>query len=90
MLFRSLEEVLLQVAVSGLETPVAGLVWMLERAGNGVEEAAVEEALERLAALSLVVRPPSGGVWVHRWTAEGLASVLPQKFASIVFGSFRG
>ena len=69
---RGLEEVLLQVAVSGLETPVAGLVWMLERAGNGVEEAAVEEALERLAALSLVVRPPSGGVWVHRWTVEGL------------------
>jgi len=69
-----LEELLFQAAVSGLETPVAGLVRMLEQGGDPAADAVVVEAgLERLAALSLLVRTPAGGAWVHRWTAEGLA-----------------
>ncbi len=37
---------------------------------------ALEPALARLAALSLVVRGEAGQAWVHRWTAEGLAALV--------------
>lgn len=38
-----------------------------------VEATAVGPALERLGALSLVVRDANGQAWVNRWTAEGPA-----------------
>ncbi|MFZ9752581.1 MAG: CHAT domain-containing protein [Cyanobium sp.] len=75
---QGLEDVLLQAAVSGLETPVAGLAWMLERGGASVDETAVQTALQRLESLSLVVRSASGGAWVHRWTAEGLSRLADE------------
>jgi len=62
--------VLLQLAVSNLPLAPEGLARML---AGVLEAAAVRPALERLAALSLVVRLGEGEVWVHRWTAEGLA-----------------
>ena len=67
------DAVLLQLAVSNLPLPPAGLARML--AGE-VEETAVEPALARLTALSLVVRGEDGQVWMHRWTAEGLAALV--------------
>ncbi|MFO0033374.1 MAG: CHAT domain-containing protein, partial [Cyanobacteriota bacterium] len=64
------EAVLLQLAVSNLPLAPQGLARML---APELEAAAVGPALERLAALSLVVRDSEGQAWVHRWTAEGLA-----------------
>ncbi|MFM7362614.1 MAG: CHAT domain-containing protein, partial [Cyanobacteriota bacterium] len=64
------EGVLLQLAVSNLPLAPEGLARML---APELEVAAVGPALERLAALSLVVRDSDGQAWVHRWTAEGLA-----------------
>ncbi|MFM7228057.1 MAG: TIR domain-containing protein, partial [Cyanobacteriota bacterium] len=67
------DDVLLQLAVSNLPLAPAGLAQMLPQP---VQPAAVEGALDRLAALSLVVRADGGQVWVHRWTAEGLAAMV--------------
>ncbi|MFN6338092.1 MAG: TIR domain-containing protein [Cyanobacteriota bacterium] len=66
------EEVLAQLAVSNLPLAPEGLARMLAKQGEG---AAVTCALDRLAALSLVVRAVDGQAWVHRWTAEGLAAL---------------
>jgi len=79
------EEVLLQLAVSNLPVAPAELARMLVQAGDAdlgeamaapAAEARVselQEALQRLAALSLVVLSEEGQAWVHRWSAEGLA-----------------
>lgn len=66
-----IDEVLLQVATSNLPVTPAGLARML--ADDAGDTTAVASALERLENLSLVHRFPDGSVWVHRWTAQGLA-----------------
>ncbi|MGH4008451.1 MAG: CHAT domain-containing protein [Pseudonocardiaceae bacterium] len=67
-------EVLLQTAVSSLPVPVADLTLTL--ADPEPDDAAVERTAQRLADLSLVVHTDEG-LWVHRWTAEGLREHQP-------------
>ena len=67
------DAVLLQLAVSNLPLAAAGLARLL---AGVVAAEALEPALARLAALSLVVRGEAGQAWVHRWTAEGLAALV--------------
>jgi tetratricopeptide (TPR) repeat protein len=67
------DAVLLQLAVSNLPVAPVGLARML---AGVVEASAVEPALARLAALSLVVRGEEGQAWMHRWSAEGLAALV--------------
>jgi len=67
------DAVLLQLAVSNLPLAAAGLARLL---AGVVAADALEPALARLAALSLVVRGEAGQAWVHRWTAEGLAALV--------------
>ncbi|MGH3696320.1 MAG: TIR domain-containing protein, partial [Pseudonocardiaceae bacterium] len=62
-------EVLLQTAVSNLPVEVPDLTAAL--ASAGLDGAAITRAAQRLADLSLVVHTDEG-LWVHRWTAEGL------------------
>ncbi|MGH3935576.1 MAG: CHAT domain-containing protein [Pseudonocardiaceae bacterium] len=71
---RAEREVLLQTAVSGLPVSVPDLTPTLE--GTEFDDTAVERAAQRLADLSLIVRT-DGGLWVHRWTAEGLREHQP-------------
>ncbi len=61
--------VLLQTAVSSLPVPVADLTVAL--ADSGLDGAALARVAQRLADLSLVLHTDQG-LWVHRWTAEGL------------------
>ncbi len=61
--------VLLQTAVSSLPVPAPDLTVAL--AGSGLDGAALTRAAQRLADLSLVLHTDEG-LWVHRWTAEGL------------------
>jgi tetratricopeptide (TPR) repeat protein len=70
-----LDEVLLQTAVSNLPVSAAGVARMLADGDRG-DEAAAQQALARLEDLSLVYRFPHNEVWVHRWTAEGLAGLV--------------
>lgn len=75
---RGLAEILLQTAVSNLPVHAAGVAHMLADsppAPEAVEQ--VAHALRQLEDMSLVVPMPRGGVWVHRWTAEGLAQPQP-------------
>ena len=67
-----LDEVLLQAATSNLPVTPDGVARMLADGDDG-DPATVARALERLADLSLLHVFPDGSVWVHRWTAEGLA-----------------
>jgi len=70
-----IDEALLQAATSNLSVEPAGLAWMLADDGVGnLTDAA--HALARLEDLSLVHRFPDGSAWVHRWTAEGLATLV--------------
>jgi tetratricopeptide (TPR) repeat protein len=56
-----------------LAVTAGGLVRMLDLDPDDVDnKPSVRRALDRLEDLSLIHRFP-GGVWVHRWTAEGLA-----------------
>ena len=73
-----LESVLLQTAVSNLPVSPAGLAHMLAD-GPAENLAAVESRLHRLEELSLMFRFPDGSGWVHRWTAEGLARLVPDQ-----------
>ncbi len=68
------EEILLQAAVSNLPVTPEGLARMLADDGPG-DPAPVVIAIGKLEALSLLHRLPEGTVWVHRWTAEGLANL---------------
>ena len=67
-------EVLLQTAVSSLPVPIPDLTTAL--AGARLDSAAITHAAQRLADLSLVVHTDEG-LWVHRWTAEGLREHQP-------------
>ncbi|HYM97673.1 MAG TPA: tetratricopeptide repeat protein, partial [Candidatus Sulfotelmatobacter sp.] len=68
-------ESLLQAAVSNLPVTPSGLAQMLaDENGDLGDVTAARDAIDRLADLSLVHRFPDGSVWVHRWTAEGLAN----------------
>ena len=71
-----IDEVLLQAATSNLPIAPVGLARML--AGEAADTPAVERALERLEDLSLVHRFPDASVWVHRWTAQGLAHLVDE------------
>ncbi|MGH3998735.1 MAG: hypothetical protein ACRDTJ_14915, partial [Pseudonocardiaceae bacterium] len=62
-------EVLLQTAVSSLPVSAPDLTAVLP--GSGLDDMASTRAAQRLADLSLVVHTDEG-LWVHRWTAEGL------------------
>ena len=66
--------VLFQLSVSNLPVTPAGIVHML---ADGPVTAAGEigRTLRFLENLSLVHRFSDGSVWVHRWTAEGLAGM---------------
>ena len=67
-------EILLQAAVSNLAVRPEGLARMLADDGPG-DVAAVVGAAVRLKSLSLLHRYPDGGLFVHRWTAQGLANL---------------
>ncbi len=67
-------EVLLQTAVSSLPVPVPDLTATLT--GSGFDDTAIKLAAQRLADLSLIVHTDEG-LWVHRWTAEGLREHQP-------------
>ncbi|MCA1672867.1 MAG: hypothetical protein LC799_11930, partial [Actinobacteria bacterium] len=67
-------EVLLQTAVSTLPVEVPDLATAL--AESGLDDAVITRAAQRLADLSLVVCADEG-LWVHRWTAEGLRKRQP-------------
>ncbi|MGH3751332.1 MAG: CHAT domain-containing protein [Pseudonocardiaceae bacterium] len=67
-------EVLLQAAVSSLPVPVPDLTATLT--GSGLDGTAITLAAQRLADLSLIVHTDEG-LWVHRWTAEGLQEHQP-------------
>ncbi|MGH3889449.1 MAG: CHAT domain-containing protein [Pseudonocardiaceae bacterium] len=67
-------EVLLQTAVSNLPVEVPDLTVAL--AGSGLDDTAIKFAAQRLADLSLAVHADDG-LWVHRWTAEGLREHQP-------------
>src|SRR5262249_51002402 len=74
-------ETLLQAATSSLPVSPAGLARMLTADPGGDDPGdvqAVQRALRRLEDLSLVYRFPAGDVWVHRWTAEGLARLTDE------------
>jgi len=73
-----IDEPLLQLAVSNLPVSPAGLAHMLADSPGG-DEAVTEGALRRLEQLSLVFRFEDGAGWVHRWTAEGLAGLVPDE-----------
>ncbi|MGH3831388.1 MAG: hypothetical protein ACRDRS_13230 [Pseudonocardiaceae bacterium] len=62
-------QVLLQTAVSSLPVQVADLTAALDH--TRLDDITVTHAAQRLADLSLVVHTDEG-LWVHRWTAEGL------------------
>jgi tetratricopeptide (TPR) repeat protein len=62
-------KVLLQTAVSSLPVEVPDLTAAL--ADPRLDETAITHAAQRLANLSLLVHTAEG-LWVHRWTAEGL------------------
>jgi tetratricopeptide (TPR) repeat protein len=71
-----IDEVLLQASCSNLPVTPAGVARML--AGGEDDDGdvgSVDHATERLVDLSLMVGLADGEVWVHRWTAQGLASV---------------
>jgi tetratricopeptide (TPR) repeat protein len=70
-----IDEALLQTTVSNLPVEAAGLARMLADGGEG-DPAAAKHALARLEDLSLVHRFSDGSAWVHRWTAEGLATLV--------------
>ncbi len=67
-------DVLLQTAVSSLPVPVRDLTPILD--DSELDYTAVESTAQRLADLSLMVRIDEG-LWVHRWTAEGLQEYQP-------------
>jgi tetratricopeptide (TPR) repeat protein len=70
------DEILFQAAVSNLPTSPEGLAHML--ADGPPDQSRIQStrsALGRLVDRSLVVRLPDSSVWVHRWTAEGLARI---------------
>lgn len=69
-----LADVLLQAAVSNLPITAAGLARALADGDAPPAAAAIDRAVHRLAAMSLLHRLDSGAVWVHRWTARGLAA----------------
>ena len=71
------EEVLLQAAVSNLPISEDGLAHML--AGEPTDGGGISAAIGLLVDLSLVHRFPDGELWVHRWTAEGLATRVDQE-----------
>ena len=66
-----LAEALYQTAVSNLPVSPTSLAHML--ADAPADSVPADQALSRLAHLSLVYRFPDGDAWVHRWTAEALA-----------------
>ncbi len=66
----SIDEILLQTAVSNLPISPEGVAHMLT--GAPADPAPVEQAFDRLERLSLIYRFPDGSAWIHRWTAEGL------------------
>lgn len=74
---RDIAGILLQTATSNLPVSAAGVAHMLSGAPAPTAVALVTDALRQLENLSLVVRMPDGGAWVHRWTAEGLAELVP-------------
>lgn len=69
-----IDEVLFQTAVSNLPISPAGLAHIL----GAATAIAVEPAISRLLELSLLYRFHDGHVWIHRWTAEGLAGLQEQ------------
>ena len=75
------EEILLQAAVSNLPIPANGIAHMLAdgSAHSSLTPAQIEDSLNALEDLSFIFRdrdPGSRSIWVHRWTAEGLASLI--------------
>jgi tetratricopeptide (TPR) repeat protein len=71
-----LDEALLQTGVSNLPVTPEGLARMLASdVSDAGDVPSATHALARLADLSLVHRSPDGSAWMHRWTAEGLASL---------------
>ncbi len=71
------EEALRQLAVSALPMSAADLVQALTGApAEQPQIEAIDRCLERLVSLSLVTPMPKGH-WVHRWTAEALAQMVP-------------
>ncbi|MGZ8347811.1 MAG: TIR domain-containing protein, partial [Allosphingosinicella sp.] len=68
-------EALVQLAVSNLPMTPAGLARALAGGEAEGDVVAAEQSLRRLASLSLVHRFEDGDAWVHRWTADGLASL---------------
>ena len=71
-----IDKALLQTAVSNLPVTASGLARMMasDDASLPGDVRTAEESLTRLEELSLLHRFPDGAAWVHRWTAEGLAS----------------
>ncbi|MBV9160065.1 MAG: CHAT domain-containing protein [Pseudonocardiales bacterium] len=68
------KEVLLQTAVSSLPVTVPDLTPALDN--SELDDKAIERTAQRLADLSLIVCTDEG-LWVHRWTAEGLRESQP-------------
>ena len=71
-----LEAILLQAAVSNLPVSTSGVAHML--AGEPAEDDRVRSGFERLAELSLLVLDATGSAWAHRWTAEGLGTLVDE------------
>jgi tetratricopeptide (TPR) repeat protein len=68
------DEVLLQAAASNLPITPAGLARAL--GGADGDATPLTQALARLEHLSLLHRFADGCVWVHHWTAQGLARLV--------------
>ncbi|MGH3822094.1 MAG: TIR domain-containing protein [Pseudonocardiaceae bacterium] len=67
-------EVLLQTAVSSLPVPIPDITTALT--DSGLDDTAIKLAAHRLTDLSLLVHTDEG-LWMHRWTAEGLRQHQP-------------
>ena len=81
-----LDEAALQAGCSNLPVPPAGLARRLSGGDDPGDVAFARRAIARLEALSIAVRTPEGEVWVHRWTAQGLAEVSGREAHQARFG----
>ena len=76
----------LQAGCSNLPVPPAGLARMLAGGEDPGDLAFARRAIARLEALSIAVGMPEGEVWVHRWTAQGLAELFGREAHQARFG----
>ena len=81
-----IEEAALQAGCSNLPVPPEGLARMLAGGEDPGDLTFARRAIARLEALSIAVRMPEGEVWVHRWTAQGLAEVSGREAHQARFG----